>query len=277
VAVLLALGAAAFYGTADFLGGVASRRATAVSVAFVSHLAGLTLILLLFPVVGGAWSVEAAFFGATSGLIGMVGLVLFFDALAKGKVQIVSPVAAVTSAAVPVTAGLLLGDSPAASVMLGLLLAPAAGWLLSGGAMSRAAIDESERRIVLQSIAAGVAFGLFFVLIAQAPDGSGSVPLVSARLASVLALFLVALARRPDPMIPPDPRVAAASGVLDMTANALFLAATKVGDLSVVGALTALFPVGSAILAWIYFHERLDRAQKTGFALAIVAGVLLST
>ena len=48
---LLALTAAAFYGSADFLGGFLSKRAPAAAVAVMSQVAGLPLLaVLLFAV-----------------------------------------------------------------------------------------------------------------------------------------------------------------------------------------------------------------------------------
>jgi hypothetical protein len=50
VYVTLALVSAAFYGAADFLGGIASKRADSVVVTFVAQAAGLVLLALLLPV-----------------------------------------------------------------------------------------------------------------------------------------------------------------------------------------------------------------------------------
>ena len=49
MAYLLALSAAALYGTADFLGGLAARRANTLAVVVTSQGCGLTLLLLSLP------------------------------------------------------------------------------------------------------------------------------------------------------------------------------------------------------------------------------------
>ena len=46
------------------------------------------------------------------------------------------------------------------------------------------------------------------------------------------------------------------AGPCDMTANALFLLATRGGDLSIVAPLAALYPVTTVILALLIDHER---------------------
>ena len=66
------------------------------------------------------------------------------------------------------------------------------------------------------------------------------------------------------------------AGPCDMTANALFLVATRGGDLSVVAPLAALYPVTTVILALIIDQERLRGVQVAGLALAVAALVLVS-
>jgi drug/metabolite transporter (DMT)-like permease len=61
-----------------------------------------------------------------------------------------------------------------------------------------------------------------------------------------------------------------------MTANALYLLATRGGDLSVVAPIAALYPVTTVILALIIEHERLRGIQVAGLSLAVAALVLVS-
>lgn len=71
-------------------------------------------------------------------------------------------------------------------------------------------------------------------------------------------------------------RLAIVCGLLDVIANVLLLAALRLGDLSIVAALTALYPAGTIILAAIVLRERVARVQWTGLALALGAGALLA-
>ena len=61
-----------------------------------------------------------------------------------------------------------------------------------------------------------------------------------------------------------------------MTANALYLLATRGGDLSVVAPIAALYPVTTVILALIIEHERLRGIQVAGLSFAVAALVLVS-
>jgi drug/metabolite transporter (DMT)-like permease len=70
--------------------------------------------------------------------------------------------------------------------------------------------------------------------------------------------------------------LAIACGVLDAAANALMLLALRIGDLSIVSALTALYPAGTIILAAIVLRERVAGVQWAGLALALVAGGMLA-
>lgn len=65
-------------------------------------------------------------------------------------------------------------------------------------------------------------------------------------------------------------------GVVDAAANALMLLALRIGDLSIVSALTALYPAGTIILAAVVLKERVGAVQWAGLALALIAGGMLA-
>lgn len=102
MAVLLALGCAVVYGTADFLGGLASRKAALSGVVALGQLIGLGSLLVLLPWLGGQAEATDLWWGAAAGLVEAVGLGLFYRSLARGLMSVVAPVTAVTAAAVPV-------------------------------------------------------------------------------------------------------------------------------------------------------------------------------
>lgn len=65
-------------------------------------------------------------------------------------------------------------------------------------------------------------------------------------------------------------------GVVDAGANAIMLVALRSGDLSIVSALTALYPAGTILLAAVVLRERVAGIQWIGLALALVAGGMLA-
>lgn len=71
--------------------------------------------------------------------------------------------------------------------------------------------------------------------------------------------------------------LAVACGAVDATANTgLLLALRTGGDLSIVAALTALYPAGTIVLAAIVLRERIAAVQWIGLALALAAGAMLA-
>jgi uncharacterized membrane protein len=99
VGILLSLAAAITYGSADFLGGVVSRRVNVLVVVLVSQALGstaLALCLILFS--DEPLSVRALEWGGAAGVAGTIGIVLFYRALAEGHMSIVAPVTAVEAA-----------------------------------------------------------------------------------------------------------------------------------------------------------------------------------
>lgn len=283
--VVIGLASALVYGTADFFGGLAAKRLGAVLATAIAAGVGLLLILALLPIVGGEWSSEALLLGALSGLTGAVAIGLLYACLAIGPMSILSPLTAVVSAIVPMAVGLARGE--AVGVLGGVALAIAlVAVVLVGFVPERGAVRPSLRG-VLMAIGSGAAIGAFLVILDAAPDDSGLVPLVANRgvnsaVMFALALVMVLVARRRGR--PPRPRadlvagirLALICGVFDALANLGLLWGVRIGDLSVIAVLTALYPAGTIILARVVLKERIAPVQYLGLALAIAASAMLA-
>jgi drug/metabolite transporter (DMT)-like permease len=277
VAVLFALTSAVVYGTSDFLGGLASRRTSVFGVVALSQVTGLAALLVLLPWLGGPVTRADLAWGAAAGLAGAAGLVVFFRTLAGGVMSVVAPVTAVTAAAIPVVIGLVEGDRIGPWAAAGIALALVAVVLVSAES-GLSALRAARSASLVPALLAGTAFGFFFVLLDRTSDEAGLTPLVTARLASVVLVVLVAAAgrqslrvgRRGLPLV-------VLSGVGDMTANALFLLATQQhAQLAIVGVLASLYPVSTVVLAQIVLRERLVAAQLAGLMSAFAAVVLIT-
>jgi drug/metabolite transporter (DMT)-like permease len=277
VAVVLALASAVVYGAADFLGGLASRRAAVLGVVAISQLSGLGALLVLLPWLGGNPTAADLAWGVAAGAAGATGLVVFFRTLARGVMSVVAPVTAVTAAAVPVGIGLLGGERVGPWATTGIVLALVAVLLVSAE-HGLAELTRARSAGLGSALVAGTAFGCFFVLLDRTSEEAGLGPLVPARLTSVALVLVIAgvwrqslrTGRSALPLI-------AASGVGDMTANALFLLATQAGgQLAVVGVLASLYPVSTVVLAQTVLRERLVAAQLGGLLVAVAAVVLIT-
>lgn len=275
---LLALASAVTFGAADFVGGLTARRAPALTATALSQAAGLLIVVpgvLLLP---GVPSRGAFVAGALAGVAGAAGLALYLRGLAVGPMGVVAPLAGLTGAALPVAVGLAAGDRPSGTAMGGIALGLVAVVLATGTDLRTALRQGVDAAAPLLALLAGVGFGVFFVALDASPAGSGWWPLLGARVVAI-SLLAVALWQR-GAGLPRDRRVLAmgfTTGLLDMTANALFLAATRSGLLSLAALLTSLYPVVVAGLAAGLLRERLDRLQLAGVIACVGAVALIST
>lgn len=283
--VILGLAGALVYGASDFMGGLASRRISSIRVTAVGGASGLVALLVALPVVGGRWSSEAVALGALSGVAGASAIALLYACLAIGPMSILSPLTALVSAVVPLTAGLIRGEGFSLIGYLAIGLALVAV-VLVGFVPGEKAVLPSARAAVM-AVAAGALIGVFLIVIDLTPEDSGLVPLVANRATNAAILFTaivvvaaVARARRGGagaasawrPGLP----LAITCGVVDAAANVLLLLALRSGELSVVSVLTALYPAGTIILAAIVLKERIAASQAVGLVLAIAAAGMLS-
>jgi drug/metabolite transporter (DMT)-like permease len=125
------------------------------------------------------------------------------------------------------------------------------------------------------AVVAAVCFGCFVVALNGASEGGTLWAVTFSRLTSVGLLAATALALRPNLAITRrDMAPLLAIGALDVSASALFAAATTIGLLSLVGVLGSLYPVITIILAGVVLRERLDPFQRAG-ALGALAGAAL--
>ena len=63
---------------------------------------------------------------------------------------------------------------------------------------------------------------------------------------------------------------------MDAVANSGLLLGIRLGDLTVIAVLTALYPAGTIIRAVIVLRERIALVQHFGLGLALAAGALLA-
>ena len=280
--IALALIAASAFGTADFLGGFASRRASVVTVILVSQSAGFVIVVPTLLIEMTPVHRASLIWGAVAGVAGCFGLLMLFRALAIGVMSVAAPITAVIAAGLPVLVGFGLGERPGLFGWLG-IGAGLAAILVVGSARSeqRAATSPGQEvhlRSVVMALAAGTGFGVFFVCLSRTPPSAGVWPLLAARTTSVMLVATIALALmrarlRADFGVV---RLSALSGLLDMTANVLFLLAVRRGSLALVAVLVSLYPAVTVMLALILLRERLGAPQLVGVGLAVLAIALIA-
>jgi len=274
LAIALGLLAATFYGAADFLGGVATKRTSIFAVMIISQAIGIALILIALPFFPSDARSTDYLWGALGGLCGALGLALLYHALSIGKMGVVSPITAVLAAATPVVVGVVRGERLTLLQIIGIAVAIVAIVLISLSTEENGQLEFSTEG-VREAIASGVILGGFYVFLSLSGKSAGLHPLLAARLMSTGLLLAIALLARQS--IKPSRDVLPliiGGGTLDMTANALYVLATFRGYLSIVAVLTSLYPASTVFLARIVLHERLQAQQKIGVVCAL-AGVAL--
>ncbi len=280
--ILLALASAFFYGSGDFLGGQATRRLNAYQVLALASVSGFVLMA------GLAWyfreplpSTESLFWAGIAGVCGSLGLALLFYGLATRGSAIVSPVSGVVGALLPVLYTLLNSGLPEDTQILGFVVAAPGIWLVTA---SSSAERRAARSGLGLGVLAGIGFGLFFILIARVDDGALFAPLAFLKIvACLLALGMLLVWRRlrgvPLPGLRSSPIAALTallSGLLDPTANAFYLAATRLARLDVVVVITSLYPAFTVLLARLITKEQISWKQWIGIGLCLAAIALIS-
>jgi drug/metabolite transporter (DMT)-like permease len=277
--IFFALLSAALYGSADFLGGLATRRSAVVPVMIFSQLAGLITLLSILPLLPSATATRADFaWGALAGGALGAGLMLLYHGLATGKMSVVAPVTAVLAVAVSAVVGIALGDRLSMGAFFGVALAIIAIALIGqdGAQQTARRRQPGVPRGLGAALWAGVLIGVFFAALKQTHPLSGLLPLVSARLAALVLLGAVAL------WLGSPLRVGrgvvwliVCGGALDIFANVFYLLAARSGMLTIAAALTSLYPVSTIVLARLVLGERLRRIQIAGLGCAGLGVVLI--
>jgi drug/metabolite transporter (DMT)-like permease len=299
--VLLGLAAAVLYGSGDFLGGMATRRAHVLTVLTLVETAGVIVAVAVAVLSGGPASLPGLAWGFSAGVIGGLGLIVFYVGLAAGPMSVVAPVSGLVATVLPVAVALAEGERPGAGVYAGatlclvaIVLASSAGET-SGPARTGPARTGPARtgpartgpahpprrlgRAIAYGTASGLAFGLFFLLIRNAGQSGEVWPVAAGRIGELAIVLAAAAVLRPGLLRGIGgsiPLVAAAAGVIDVVANLCYVAATRTGSFGLAVVLASLYPGVTVLLARVVLGERLRWIQRVGLGLAAI-GILLVT
>jgi drug/metabolite transporter (DMT)-like permease len=294
---IFALAAALLYGSADFLGGVATRQSRVLSVLPLSAAAGAVVVVTAALLSGQRFAASGGLgWGAAGGAVGGAGLIVFYAGLAAGPMSVVAPVSALMATVVPVAFALAGGERANAGVYAGALLCLAAIVLVSSpGPQTGPQATSGQRRrrrlrllaggrfqgrAVAYGLAAGTAFGLFFLFLRVAGQSGPLWPVVSARLAGLTVIILIAAVTRTRPVLAGVSArlllATAGSGTIDAGANICYVIATRDGLFGLAVVLTSLYPGVTVLLARIALGERLHAVQRAGLLLAGIGVVLVT-
>jgi drug/metabolite transporter (DMT)-like permease len=287
--IMLGLVAAVLYGTGDFLGGQATRQAGALVVLALAETAGVIVALPAAAAMSpGTVSLAGLAWGISAGLIGGAGLILFYKALAAGPMSVAAPISALVATVLPVAIALAEGERPGPGVYVGAALCLAAIVLTSFGGQTGSAHRSSAAppraagpgRALRYASAAGVSFGLYFLLIRNSGQSGELWAVAAGRIGELAAVLIVAAALRRSPL----PRgvsgrlllAAAGAGAIDVVATISYVAATRTGLFGLAVVLASLYPGITVLLARVMLGERLRWTQRTGLGLAAIGIILVA-
>lgn len=261
------------WGSADFLGGTLARKRSAFAVAGAAQIVGLGFMIAVATATS-AWDASDAGYlpwAVLAAIAGLGGLAAFYQALARGRMAIVSPIAAL-GVVVPLVAGLRFGDQPSKLQYMGILLA-IVGIVLASGPEIKGAVG--LKPVLLAGLAA-LLFGLVLTFIAIGSQTNVIMTMTAQRITSTVIVLVVAIAVRSiGGLRRADLPILLVVGLLDVGANLTYGIASTLGLLALVAVLGSLYPVVTAVLAWLVHGERLRPLQYFGVALALlgVAGI----
>lgn len=273
-AIALAVLAAVFIGTGDFVGGVLGRRdpTPAALVAVFGWMVTLSLPVALL--VGGHASATQIGWSIGVGLCWLGGFYSLMLGIAEGKVVIVVPTAGVVSVAIPVMVDAFQGVRPSVIAGFGVAIGIVAVAIVGLG--NDEGGTRSRRWSALMGLFGGVATGLGFSFLNQATDAGVWPIAVASTVAFLLAAgFLLATGRRL--------RVARAGlgpsvgiAVLFLGSFAALVAAFDIGTLTIVAVVASQYPVVTLLLAAVLWKQKPRGIQYVGAALALLSVALIS-
>jgi drug/metabolite transporter (DMT)-like permease len=278
---VLAVLSSMFYGVADFLGGMGSRRAPAVTVTAWFQVTGLAFLVVYACFAPGVTRATDLAWAAAAGAAGGAGVLLLYRALAGGTVSTAAPLISVIALTVPVAVGLGMGERPGVAPLVGIGLGVIAVTLISAHEPPPDAtlVSSGPRRgtPLLLAVASGVLIGLFLVCLGRVARGASGWPLVAGRASATVCLFAMLLASRETFALAAAARpFVLGAAVTDVSGNVFYLLAVQRAPLSLVATLVSLAPATTVLIAQLVLRERLAPAQKLGVVVALVAVVLLA-
>lgn len=279
IAILLAVATALGWGASDYFGGDSSRHQTPVFVVLaIVQAAGLAILVPVLVARGIAPPVNGRLLlAAAAGAAVTVELGVVYAALSRGDTFIGAPTGAL-GAAIAVVAGLIGGDPIGPALALGLVCA------LLGGGISAWATPAGDAKAGWHAAAsvlvASIAVGAMLVTLNSAgrldPYWAIAVEGLST-LVSATAVAWFAQRGRPRVSIPDRTRwpMLVLVGALGLAGDLAYAAAARHGALSIISAISSLYPVPTIALGRLLRGRRATVLQLVGAAVALAGAALL--
>lgn len=271
--VLFGVGSAAAWGTGDFAGGLAARRAGGMLVTGGAQVIGFLLLLGAVVILRPAPPATATILlGAIGGFFGGIGLAALYRGLSLGAMGLVSAVSGVGGVLIPLSVGFVLwGTTVHPLQLVGVALALAAVAAASG-----ATTRGVHRDSVVLALVAAVGFGLWFVFLDRAAEHDQLWALVAARGSAALFIGGTALLRSDRSGLRRVLPLVGVAGLMDVAANGMVVLSFATIPVGIAAALSGTYPLATMLLARTLLGEALPRLGLLAVALAVTGIVLIS-
>ena len=278
--IALAVVAAIGWGAGDFFGGDSSGRGMPVfTVVALSELLGF---LTLVPALAAGPVPDLAdpriALAAAAGVAVTVELSLIYSALGRGDSFATAPVSALGTA-IAVTAGLLTGDRLTAVIAAGLACAVLGGGI-STWASPAATGGVAVARTAMTCLGASASVSVMLACLHAAGrlDPYWATAVEHASTALSAGLIAAARTRRAPRRGMPGSRQLAVLAVIAVAGaggDLAYTAASRHGTLSVVSAVSSLYPLATIAFGRVLRGGQATRVQLAGAALAVAGTVVL--
>jgi drug/metabolite transporter (DMT)-like permease len=255
------------WGTSDFLGGYATRRANAFLFSTVVNVGGLVVVGALASATHAAFPTgRTAAWVVAGGISGGISLAVFYRALSSGRMGLTAPVAAVLSAAIPTFFSMFTEGLPGRIPALGFVLAAAGLWLITRSE------DGNAPEGIGMAVLAGIGFAGFYLCIRQAGDGAVFWIATLTRAGGlVITALVVLLLRNFRDITAAGVRWGVLTGCIDSLGTILFVRASQTGRLDEAVLVSSLYPAVTVLLARFILKEHLTRWRFVGLLAALAA------
>jgi len=272
--IIYGLVSAASWGSGDFTGGFATKSSSVAGVLLIGYSVSVALLSVSALWLGSPRpDIYSIVYGTMAGVTGLIGLAALYKGLASGQMGVVAPLAAVTTATLPVFWGIYSEGFPSSIRLMGFLVAFAAIWLLSTPEDSQ----KFRLRQVRLPITAGIFLGLSMIFIDQAAEQTVLWSLVITRISGIAILITVIFLFRKG-ALPPKHNypIVCLSGIFDTGGYTFYAIAANTGRLDTAAVLASMYPATTVMLAWLLLKERLGGRQWVGVFAAFTAIILIA-
>jgi drug/metabolite transporter (DMT)-like permease len=255
------------WGTSDFFGGYATRRANAFLFTTVVNIGGLLLMGTLASTTDAQFpSGRSVLWVLAGGTCGGGALAIFYRALSSGRMGLTAPVAAVLSAAIPTVFSMFTEGLPGKVPVIGFLLAAVGLWLIT-----RTEDGKTPEGIGL-ALLAGTGFAGFYLCVRQAGDGSAFWIATFTRAGGLLVTGVIVLLQREfSDITTAGLRWGLLTGCVDSLGTVLFVRASQSGRLDEAVVISSLYPAVTVLLARVFLKEHFTRWRFVGLVAALAA------